>query len=86
MLLGSIDLVESLCTFPFRQSPPLGLGGFAAFVYEYVQTECFLSVAVVETKCARMAMRRFSAGAVNNLQIGGALTRIIYNGVLLSRF
>ncbi len=31
-------------------------------------------------------MRRFSAGAVNNLQIGGALTRIIYNGVLLSKF
>ncbi len=31
-------------------------------------------------------MRRFSARAVNNLQIGGALTRIIYNGVLLSKF
>ncbi len=31
-------------------------------------------------------VRRFSAGAVNNLQIGGALTRIIYNGVLLSKF
>ncbi len=33
-----------------------------------------------------MAVRRFSAGAVNNLQIGGASTRIIYNGVLLSKF
>ncbi len=31
-------------------------------------------------------VRRFSAWAVINLQIGGALTGIIYNGVLLSKF
>ncbi len=35
---------------------------------------------------ASTIVRRFSAGAVNNLQIGGALTRIIYSGVLLSKF
>ncbi len=34
----------------------------------------------------RDVVRRFSAGAVSNLQIGGALTRIIYNGVVLSKF
>ena len=34
----------------------------------------------------RGLLRRFSAGAVYNLQIGGALTRIIYSGVLLSKF
>ncbi len=31
-------------------------------------------------------LRRFCARAVYNLQIGGALTRIIYSGVLLSKF
>ncbi len=37
-----------------------------------------------ENRCT--ILRRFSAGAVNNLQIGGALTRIIFSGVLLSKF
>ncbi len=48
-------------------------------------TSEFLGSAFAHDK-QNFPVRRFSAGAVNNLQIGGALTRIIYNGVLLSKF
>ncbi len=48
--------------------------------------ECVLVCRRGECVSACGNLRRFSAGAVNNLQIGGALTRIIYSGILLTKF